>query len=367
VTVRQVDVAEGIRLHEAGYRVVDVREPDEWASGHISGATHIPLGQLTERAGAELPDRDEPLLLQCRSGARSGRAAEYLASIGYTDVVNLQDLVERWAPAGGPWEAPGPSAASAPSADARYGRQVAVPDVGPEGQRRLGDARVLIVGVGGLGSPAALYLAAAGVGTIGLVDDDRVELSNLHRQVIHPERAVGRPKVASGAEALAAANATTRVVTGDLRVTQETVERVLTGWDVVVDATDSLEARYVLNDAAVRRQIPLVHGSVYRWEGEVTTIVPFAGPCYRCLHPSPPPDDLAPSCDVAGVVGVVPGVIGTIQAAEALKLILGTGEPLAGRQLLVDLRSMRFEELRAARDPACPACGEAVGAAVAAG
>jgi molybdopterin/thiamine biosynthesis adenylyltransferase/rhodanese-related sulfurtransferase len=359
MTVREVDVAEGIRLRDAGYRVVDVREPDEWAAGHILGATHIPLGQLAERAPAELPDRDERLLLQCHSGARSGRAAAYLDSIGYTNVTNLRDLIDRWAPAGGAWEAP--SAAG----DGRYARQVALPDIGVEGQRLLADARVLIVGIGGLGSPAALYLAAAGVGTIGLVDDDRVEVSNLHRQVIHPEASIGKPKVASAADALGAANPAVRVVTGDLRVTPDTVERVLTGWDVAIDATDSLEARYLLNDAAVRRRLPLVHGSVYRWEGEVTTIVPFSGPCYRCLHPTPPPAELAPDCDVAGVIGVVPGVIGTLQAAEALKLILGAGEPLSGRQLLVDLRSMRFDELRAEREPACPACGDAVTATAA--
>ena len=362
MSVREVDIDEGIRLREAGATVVDVRESWEWDAGHIPGAVHIPLGELPERVAIDLPDRSAPLLLQCHSGARSGRAAEYLVANGYENVANLKALIDRWPERGGPWESPKP--ALTPAEERRYARQLRLPEIGPEGQRRLASGKVLIIGAGGLASPAGLYLAAAGVGSIGLVDDDRVDESNLHRQVMHAEARVGMAKVESAATALRGLNPSVQVRLHDGRLTEANADALIVGHDLVIDATDRIEARYAINDAAVRRGMPWVHGSVYRWEGQVTTIQPGAGPCYRCLHPSPPPEDLAPDCDVAGVVGVVPGLIGMLQAAEALKLLLGTGEPLVGRVLHVDVLSGRFEELRVARDPSCSACGTRAGARV---
>jgi molybdopterin/thiamine biosynthesis adenylyltransferase/rhodanese-related sulfurtransferase len=353
--VRQVRAAEAIELAGAGYRVVDVREPWEWRAGHVPGATHIPLGDLPARLEADLADRDERLLLYCRSGARSGRAAQFLAASGYRAVANLADLVDEWRRLGGAWESEA-ELLSEPQRR-RYARQLLLPEVGERGQRRLLDARVLLVGAGGLGSPVALYLAAAGVGTIGLADDDVVEESNLQRQVAHTTERIGQPKTASARVAIEALNPQTRVVEHRERLDAGNVARLVDGWDVIVDGTDNFETRYLLNDEAVRRRIPVVHASVYRWEGQVTTFIPFLGPCYRCLHPTRPPAELAPDCEVAGVVGVLPGIAGAIQAGEVLKLLLGVGETLAGRLLLFDAASAEFREVRVERDPDCPACG----------
>ena len=354
MSVSEVDVDEAIRLREAGRVVVDVREPSEWEGGHVAGALHIPLGELPVRMEADLPDRSAPLLLYCRSGARSGRAAEFLAANGYTDVVNLKALVAGWPERGGAWEAPAPGLS--PTQERRFARQLRLPEIGPSGQMRLADAKVLIVGAGGLGSPAAIYLAAAGVGRIGLVDDDVVDESNLHRQPLHAIERVGMAKVDSAAITLRGVGPDTTVVRHAQRLTAGNADELVAGHDVVIDGTDRLDARYAINEAAVSQRVPLVHGSVYRWEGQVTTIVPFSGPCYRCLHPDEPPEELVPDCDVAGVAGVVPGLIGILQATEALKLILGVGDPLVGRVLHVDLLSGRFEEMRVARSPSCRAC-----------
>jgi sulfur-carrier protein adenylyltransferase/sulfurtransferase len=356
MSVREVGIAEAMRLREEGYRFVDVREPFEWDAGHIAGATHIPLAEVPARIGAELPDRDAPLVLYCRSGARSGRAAAFLDSQGYTDVVNMAALVDDWEAGAGAWE--GPPQALTDEQQGRYARQILIPEVGVDGQRRLLEARVLLIGAGGLGSPVALYLAAAGIGTLGIVDDDVVEESNLQRQVLHRADAVGSAKVDSAERAVRALNAATAVVKHAERLDADNVDRLIAGYDVIVDGSDSLDTRYVLNDAAVRRRTPVVHGSVYRWEGVVTTLVPFEGPCYRCLYPTRPPDELVPACDVAGVLGVLPGIVGTLQAAEALKLVLGVGTPLAGRILMVDAQAATFSEVTAPRDPACAACGE---------
>lgn len=359
MTVRHVAAAEAIRLREDGYTVVDVREPFEWDAGHITGALHIPLGEVPARMATELPDRDARLLLQCRSGARSGRAAEFLAAQGYTDVVNFNGLLTDWQAAGGAWEAP--VAPLTPDQEARYARQLLLPEVGLAGQRRLLEAKVLLVGAGGLGSPVALYLAAAGVGTIGIVDNDRVEASNLQRQVVHRTADIGESKVDSAARAVAALNPDTQVIHHVARLDVASAAGLLAGYDLVVDGTDNFETRYALNDAAVARRVPIIHASVYRWEGLVTTFVPFAGPCYRCLYPTPPPPELAPDCEVAGVMGVLPGLAGMLQATEALKLILGTGQPLTGRLLLFDARASTFEEIVVSRDPACPTCGDQAG------
>ena len=355
MSVCEVGIEEGIRLRSEGSAVVDVREPDEWQAGHVADALHIPLGELPARLESELPDRDAPILLHCRSGARSARAAEYLATQGYTNVVNLKALIDQWPARGGDWVEP---AGPASDMERRYTRQLRLPEIGPDGQRRLAEARILVVGAGGLASPAALYLAAAGVGTIGLVDDDRVDESNLHRQVLHTTDRVGMRKVDSAAIALRAINPDVRVPVHPGRLTAANADALVAGSQVVIDATDRLDARYAINDAVVRHRIPMGHGSVYRWEGQVTTIQPFVGPCYRCLHPAQPPEELAPDCDVAGVVGVVPGLVGMLQATEALKLILGTGEPLIGRILHLDALGGRFEELRVSPDPACVACGD---------
>jgi molybdopterin/thiamine biosynthesis adenylyltransferase/rhodanese-related sulfurtransferase len=353
--VRQLTVPQAIERARSGDRLVDVREPWEWAAGHVAGALHIPLGELPARL-AELPEPDTPIVLYCRSGARSGRAALFLAAQGYREVANVDDLIERWPQHGGAWESDGEGLTAGQRR--RYARQLLLPEVGEQGQRRLLAARVLVVGAGGLGSPVALYLAAAGIGTIGLVDDDVVDESNLQRQVAHTTDRIGAPKTASARVALEALNPEVRVVEHGARLTADTAAEMLGGYDVVVDGSDNFATRYALNDAAVRLRKPVVHASVYRWEGEVTTLVPFAGPCYRCLHPSQPPDELAPDCAVAGVLGVLPGMLGTIQAAEVLKLVLGVGETLAGRLLLVDAATAEFREVRVARDPACPACGD---------
>ncbi|HJP71936.1 MAG TPA: molybdopterin-synthase adenylyltransferase MoeB [Candidatus Limnocylindria bacterium] len=353
--VRSVDAAEAVALAAAGHRVIDVRERVEWDAGHVADATLLPLGEVLERIGEVATDLDAPLLLHCSAGARSARAAGWLVELGYTTVANLDGSLDGWREHGGPWVEP--SSALSEAQRRRYARQLVLPEIGPGGQRRLLDARVLVVGAGGLGSPVALYLAASGVGTIGIVDDDVVDESNLQRQVLHAADRIGMPKVSSAAMALRALNPETAVLEHGARLSAANVTDVIAGYDVVVDGTDNLDTRYLLNDAAVAARTPVVHGSVYRWDGQVTTLVPFEGPCYRCLHPVRPPDDLVLDCDVAGVLGVLPGIVGTIQAAEALKLLLGVGEPLVGRMLIFDALGARFDEIAIPRDPACASCG----------
>lgn len=353
--VREVSAAEAIRLASDGYRVVDVREPHEWKAGHVAGATLIPLAEIPERFAVEFPDPSTPILLHCRSGARSARAAAYLAQRGYERLVNMVALIDEWPRLGGAWEAS--QQLLTPAQQRRYSRQTLIPEIGPEGQRRLLESKVLLIGAGGLGSPVALYLAASGIGTIGLVDDDVVDESNLQRQVLHTVDRIGQPKTASARVALGALNPETTVVEHRERLTAENVERLIAGYDVIVDGTDNFDTRYALNDAAVRLRKPVVHGSIYRWDGQVTTFVPFEGPCYRCMYPIQPPDELAPACAVAGVLGVLPGIAGMLQANEVFKLLLGVGETLAGRLLMFDAQTTEFNEVRVWRDPACPACG----------
>ncbi len=337
-----------------GALVIDVREPAEWDAGHVVGAVHLPLGHLATRIDEVAPRRDAPVLVYCAVGARSARAASTMVELGYTRVSNLQAPITGWAAAGGAWEGAGDLTLEQRD---RYGRQVLVPEVGLAGQRALLDARVVLVGAGGLGSPVALYLAAAGVGTLAIIDDDAIDLSNLSRQVLHATDRIGMRKVDSARQSLEELNPETVIETYAERLDATNVDRLLEGADVVIDGTDNLDTRYVLNDASVRLGVPVVHGSIYRWHGQVTTIVPFGGPCYRCLHPEPPPPELAPECAVAGVVGVLPGLIGTLQATEAIKLLLGAGEPLVGRLLMVDALTGTFEQVMVPRDPACPACG----------
>lgn len=356
MSFREVDAAEAVALARQGYHVIDVRERSEWDAGHVIGAMLVPLADIEQRIRDEVPDTSTALLLHCAVGARSSRAATQLVQLGYTNVVSMKAPIKEWKEKGGDWEEPIPLLNEAEQR--RYARQLLIPEVGHEGQRRLLDASVLLIGAGALGSPIALYLAAAGVGTIGLVDDDVVDESNLQRQVLHGEDRLGMLKVDSAELTLRALNARTRVVKHVERVDADNVERLIAGYDVVVDGTDNFETRYVLNDAAVKLRKPVVHGSIYRWDGQVTTFVPFEGPCYRCMYPTQPPPELAPACSVAGVLGVLPGIVGMLQANEVLKLVLGVGDTLAGRLLMVDAMGTTFDEVVLWRDPACRACGE---------
>ena len=336
--------------------VVDVREQDEWDEGHIPGAIHIPRGHLESRIERAAPDSAHPVLVYCSGGSRSAFAAKTLGELGYEDVVSLAGGFTDWKRNGFPVELQ--AGLDAPRR-ARYSRHLLIPEVGEAGQLRLLEAKVLLIGAGGLGSPASLYLAAAGVGRIGIVDADIVDESNLQRQIVHSTDSLGEPKVESAKRAVEALNPDVEVVAYQERLTSENVERILAdGWDLIVDGADNFPTRYLVNDASVWHGIPVVHGSIYRFEGQVTVFRPDEGPCYRCLFPAPPPPELAPSCAEGGVLGVLPGVIGSLQANEALKLALDIGEPLIGRLLLFDALSTEFTEVRLRRDPDCPVCGE---------
>ncbi len=364
--VREVTTAQADELRRAAAALlVDVREPNEWALGRIPGAVHAPLSSLAGVIGAAAPDPARPLVLYCAAGVRSVTAARALEAAGYTDVVSMSGGFTQWQAEGRP--AALAESPLTPEQRARYSRHLLIPEVGPEGQARLLRSRVLIVGAGGLGSPAALYLAAAGVGTLGLIDFDVVDVSNLQRQVLHATDRVGMPKVESARRTIGALNPEVQVVAHEEALLPSNVERVIAGYDVILDGTDTFETRYLLNDAAVAAGIPVAHASVFRFEGQLSTFVPYEGPCYRCLYPSPPPPELAPACNVAGVLGVVPGLMGILQATETLKLLLGIGESMAGRLLLVDTLAMEFTDLRLRRDPACPVCSDAARAAREAG
>ncbi len=353
---REVSAAEALELAASGWRILDVREQVEWNEGHIPSATLLPLADLPARIGEVAPDRGAPLLVHCAVGARSLRASQWLLQNGYTQVASLKASLLDWRRLGGAWEAP--EQLLTPAQQRRYSRQTLIPEIGQAGQRKLLDSRVLLIGAGGLGSPAAMYLAASGIGTIGLVDDDVVDESNLQRQVLHASDRVGMPKTESARMTLNALNPETRVVEHRERLDAGNVERLIAGYDVIVDGTDNFDTRYLLNDAAVKLRKPVVHGSIYRWDGQVTTFIPFEGPCYRCMYPTQPPPELAPACAVAGVLGVLPGIAGLIQANEVFKLVLGVGETLAGRLLMFDAMATDFSEVKIWRDPACPACGE---------
>jgi molybdopterin/thiamine biosynthesis adenylyltransferase/rhodanese-related sulfurtransferase len=345
----QLDAAEGPLL-------LDVREPDEWQEGHLPGALHIPRGYLEQRVEGLVPDRTTEIVVYCAGGSRSAFATKTLNELGYENVANLAGGFVDWKRSGYTVVTP---RTLDPAQRARYSRHLLIPEVGEVGQQRLLDGRVLLVGAGGLGSPAALYLAAAGVGTLGIVDEDVVDDSNLQRQVIHSTDRLGEAKVRSAQRTLEALNPDVRVVPFEERLTSENVDRILAeGWDVIVDGADNFPTRYLVNDASVWHDIPVVHGSIYRFEGQTTVFQPGAGPCYRCLYPSPPPPELAPSCAEGGVLGVLPGVIGSLQASEALKLLLGAGDTLVGRLLLFDALGTTWDEVAIRRDPACPVCGD---------
>lgn len=335
---------------------LDVREPDEYTQGAIPGARYIPRSYLELRLEREIPDKDTPVIVYCASGTRSLIAAKAIKELGYKKVYNLEGGFQGWKNGGYPWvQQKLLNRVRSP----RYSRHLLIPEVGEEGQKKLLESKVLLIGAGGLGSPAAFYLAAAGVGTIGIVDADLVDETNLQRQILHRTVDIGRPKVDSARETIRNLNPDVEVVTYKLRLDSNNIYSVLDdGWDVVVDGSDNFPTRYLINDACYFRKIPQVHGSIFRFEGQVTVFSPDEGPCYRCLYPEPPPPELAPSCAEAGVLGVLPGIIGTIQAMEAIKLLLGIGEPLIGRLLHYDALRGQFKILRLERDPGCPLCGE---------
>jgi molybdopterin/thiamine biosynthesis adenylyltransferase/rhodanese-related sulfurtransferase len=336
--------------------LLDVREQDEWDEGQIPDAIHIPRGNLESRVENAAPDHARQIIVYCAAGNRSAFAAKTLNELGYENVASLSGGYTDWKRNGFTTELP---KTLDPEKRSRYSRHLLIPEVGVEGQLKLLQSRVLLIGAGGLGSPASLYLAAAGVGRLGIVDDDVVDASNLQRQIAHSTERLGEPKADSAKRTLEALNPDVEVVTYKERITSENVDRILAdGWDVIVDGADNFPTRYLINDASVFHDIPVVHGSIYRFEGQVTVFKPHEGPCYRCLFPQPPPPELAPSCAEGGVLGVLPGIIGSLQANEALKLCLGIGEPLAGRLLLFDALSAEFNDVTLRRDPNCPVCGE---------
>ena len=338
------------------FTLVDVREKDEVRAGYIPGAVHIPRGFLEMQAEQKLPSKTDEIIVYCAGGTRSAFAAKTLAELGYENVTSANPGFVRWKDLKYPVELP---ADLTPAQLDRYSRHILLPEVGERGQEKLLKGRVLLLGAGGLGAPAALYLAAAGVGTLGLVDADTVDASNLQRQIIHATSRLGQTKVDSAEFAIHDLNPDVKVIKYQERVNSSNVDRIFgAGWDVIVDGCDNFPTRYLVNDASLFHKIPVSHGSIFRFDGQVTTFKPFEGPCYRCLYPEPPPAHLAPSCAEAGVLGILPGVIGVIQATEAIKLILGQGDPLVGRLLTYDSLRMNFRTLKLRRDKNCPACGE---------
>jgi sulfur-carrier protein adenylyltransferase/sulfurtransferase len=387
--IRPEEVRERLDAPDAPI-LIDVRTDRERATSYIPGSIHLPMAEVESRLAEVDPDPNRPIITYCATGNRSRRILPTLAALGYEDAVSMAGGIVAWQALGYPTESP---SALDDEKLARYSRHLLIPEVGIEGQQRLLQTSILLIGAGGLGSPAALYLAAAGVGRLGIVDDDRVDASNLQRQVLHSTAELGESKAQSARESLEDLNPDVDVVTYEERLTSENVDRILgDGWEFVIDGADNFPTRYLLNDASVWHEIPVVHGSIYRFEGQVTVFKPKAaarggryqdgralparpsemigrtddlvptaaesGPCYRCLFPQPPPPELAPSCAEGGVLGVLPGVIGSLQANEALKLALEIGEPLIGRLLLFDALTTTFSEVTVRRDPNCPVCGD---------
>jgi len=333
---------------------LDVREADEFEQGTIPGSVFIPRGNLELSVEGKISDKSTPVIVYCAGGARSAFAAKALAELGYTDVVSMSGGFNQWKNEGRKWVTPRSLSAEQRN---RYHRHLLLPEVGDAGQQKLLDSKVLLLGAGGLGSPAALYLAAAGVGTLGIIDMDVVDASNLQRQILHNIDRVGERKVDSAKKTLTAINPDVNVVTYDVRLGADNVLDIIDGYDLIVDGTDNFPTRYLVNDASLLKRIPVVHGSIFRFEGQATVFSPYEGPCYRCLIPEPPPPELAPSCAEAGVLGVLPGIIGSIQAIEAIKVLLGLGEPLIGRLLAYDSLEQSFRTFKVNRDPKCPSCG----------
>jgi sulfur-carrier protein adenylyltransferase/sulfurtransferase len=352
--IDEIDPADVRQQVDNGAVVVDVREIDEWSAGHIPGAKHVPKSYLETRIEGAAPDRSQHVILYCQSGNRSAWAARTLLDdLGYEHVDSMTGGITLWKDRGYEVEVP---RSLEPEQRERYSRHLLLPEVGAEGQQKLLEAKVLLLGAGGLGSPAALYLAAAGVGTLGIVDNDVVDLSNLQRQVIHSTDRIGVSKVQSAEQTIKALNPDVDVVKHELRLGPANVVDVIKGYDIVVDGLDNFPTRYLLNDASVRLGIPVVSAAILGFEGQLSVFKPYEGPCYRCLFPVPPPAELAPSCGANGVLGVLPGTMGLLQATEVVKLILGEGEPLIGRLLMYDALAARFTEVKVHRDPDCPIC-----------
>jgi molybdopterin/thiamine biosynthesis adenylyltransferase/rhodanese-related sulfurtransferase len=352
--IEEVDPAAVREQASNGAVVIDVREPEEWAAGHIPGAKHVPKSYLESRIEGAAPDRDQHLILYCASGNRSAWATRTLVDdLGYGHVESMTGGFTLWKDRG--YEVEQPRTLTAEQRE-RYSRHLLLPEVGAEGQQKLLDAKVLLLGAGGLGSPVALYLAAAGVGTLGIVDNDEVDVSNLQRQVIHSSERIGVPKVDSAEQTITALNPDVNVQKYNLRLGPENIMDILPGYDVVVDGLDNFPTRYLLNDASVRLGIPVVSAAILGFEGQLSVFKPYDGPCYRCLFPVPPPAELAPSCGANGVLGVLPGTMGLLQATEVVKLILGEGDSLIGRLLMYDALAATFTEVRVRRDPDCPIC-----------
>jgi len=357
--VREITTAEAEEeLSRPGTILLDVREPDEYEQGALADSVHLPRGNLESSIEGRIPDKSAHVLVLCAGGVRSAFAADTMQQLGYTDVASVMGGFNRWKDEGRSWSAP---RALSPEQRNRYQRHLLLPEVGETGQLKLLDSKVLLLGAGGLGSPAALYLAAAGVGTLGIIDMDVVDASNLQRQILHNTDRIGERKVDSAKKTLTLINPDVNVVTYDVRLGADNILDIIDGYDVIVDGTDNFPTRYLVNDASLLKRIPVIHGSIFRFEGQVTVFNPYEGPCYRCLLPEPPPAELAPSCSEAGVLGVLPGIVGSLQAVEAIKVLLAIGDTLQGRLLAYDALEQSFRTFRVRRDPGCPACGPDAG------
>jgi sulfur-carrier protein adenylyltransferase/sulfurtransferase len=354
--VEEIEPFEAAQEIEGGEVVlIDTREPHEYQEAHLENGKLVPPGLLSDEIAAAAPDKAARTILYCRSGNRSYKAAEQLEALGYTDVASMAGGILAWQEQGLPVLA---TEGMTPEQRDRYSRHTLMPEVGVDGQLKMLNAKVLLLGAGGLGAPTALYLAAAGIGTIGLVDDDVVDASNLQRQVIHNTERIGMPKTESARIFIEGLNPDVKVVEHNGRLDASNILDVIKDYDIIVDGADNFPTRYLLNDASVRLRKPVVSASILGFDGQISTFAPFEGPCYRCLYPTPPPAELAPSCSANGVLGVMAGTMGTLQANEVIKLVLGKGEPLIGRLLLYDALGTRFTELKVRRDPDCPICGE---------
>ncbi|AWV88414.1 molybdopterin/thiamine biosynthesis adenylyltransferase [Bradymonas sediminis] len=362
-TIREVDAEQlHSRWKEAGAEdgplIIDVRERDEFVDGHVEGCEFIPRGTLEMKIENIESNREREILLYCAGGTRSLFAAKSLEDLGYTNVASVAGGFRAWKQQGFPVHI---AKTLTPEQMTRYSRHLIIPEVGEKGQTKLLNSKVMMLGAGALGSPVGLYLAAAGVGQIGIIDSDVVDRSNLQRQILHTDERIGEPKVESAKKTLQALNPDVKIEMHNTRLTSKNILEIFEGYDLVVDGGDNFPTRYLINDACVKLGIPNVHGSIFRFEGQVTSFVPHVGPCYRCLYPEPPPAEFAPSCQEAGVLGVLPGIVGSLQAIETIKLLLGVGESMAGRLLLFDGLKTNFRELKLRRDPGCAVCGDDAG------
>lgn len=355
--VKEISAQEAKDLLERNgkYLLLDVREKEEYREGHLEGAVSLPRGFLEIKVETTVPEKSTPILAYCAGGVRSLLAAKVLKEMGYQNVISMSGGYTAWKTAGYEFVQ---DHQFTPEQTTRYSRHFLLPEVGEEGQAKLLKAKVLLVGAGGLGSPSAYYLAAAGVGTLGIIDNDVVDLSNLQRQILHTNERIGMPKTESAKQTIQALNPDVRVIPYQQKLTSQNIMEIIKDYDIVVDGCDNFPTRYLVNDACVMAKKPNVHGSIFQFEGQASVFYPGKGPCYRCLYPEPPPPDMAPSCQEAGVLGVLPGLIGVIQALETIKLIIGKGETLVGKLLCFNTLTMEITSLKLKADPACPLCGE---------